>query len=168
MGLMDILRQYGGPAAGGTPPADVADHFDQVASQVPKQEMGDAIGAAFKSDATPPFGQMVGSLFGQSNPQQQAGVLNQLVRSFGPGALSGMAGGLLGRVLGGQAGASITPQQASQVSASDVSAIATHAQQQDPSIVDRLGSFYAEHPTLVKTLGAVALSAVMGHLSSRR
>lgn len=167
MGLLDILQQYAGGAMG-TPPTTVNDHFDQVAQQVPQQDLGNAIGAAFRSDATPPFGQMVGSLFGQSNPQQQAGVLNQLVRAIGPGALSGVAGGILDRVLGGQSATTITPQQASQLSPSDVNSIAAHAQEQDPSIVDRVGSFYAQHPTLVKTLGAVALSAVMGHLSTNR
>ena len=110
----------------------------------------------------------MGSLFGQSNSQQQAGVLNQLIQAIGPGALSGVAVGVLGRVLGGQSAGTITPQQASQLSPSDVNAIAEHAQQQDPSIVDRVGSFYAQHPTLVKTLGAVALSAVMGHLNANR
>ena len=167
MGLLDILQQYAGGATA-TPPSNVNDHFDQVAQQVPQQDLGNAIGAAFRSDATPPFGQMVGSLFGQSNPQQQAGVLNQLIQAIGPGALSGVAGGILGRVLGSQSASTITPQQASQLSPSDVNAIAAHAQQQDPSIVDRVGSFYAQHPTLVKTLGAVALSAVMGHLSASR
>lgn len=167
MGLLDILQQYAGGAAATR--ANVDDHFDEVARQVPAQDLGSGVAAAFRSDATPPFGQMVGSLFGQSNPQQQAGVLGQLIQSLGPAALSGVAGGVLGRMFGGnQAPATITPQQASQLSPSDVTAIAAHAEQQDPSIVDRIGGFYAQHPTLVKTLGAVALSAVMGHLSSRR
>jgi hypothetical protein len=164
MGLLDILQQYAG---GNTPQGNVSDHFDEVARQVPQQDLGNALGAAFRSDATPPFGQMVGSLFGQSNPQQQAGVLNQLIQAIGPAALSGVAGGMLGRVLGGQPG-SITPQQASQLSPTDVNAIAAHAERQDPSIVDRIGAFYAQHPTLVRTLGGVALSAIMGHLSANR
>jgi hypothetical protein len=33
------------------------------------------------------------------------------------------------------------------------------------SIVDRLGSFYAPHSTLVKTLGAGPLGAVMSHMN---
>jgi hypothetical protein len=49
-----------------------------------------------------------------------------------------------------------------------VSTIATHAEQQDDSIVDRLSSFYAQHPTLVKTLGVLALSAVMSHMNQQR
>lgn len=169
MGLLDILQQYAGNAL--APQANVHEHFDQVAPQVSTQDLGNGIADAFRSDATPPFGQMVGSLFNNSNPQQQAGLLNQLVQSLGTGGLSSVAGGMLGGLLGtgsGSVPASITPEQASQLSPSDVNAIAAHAQKQDPSIVDRVGSFYAEHPMLVKTLGAVALSAVMGSLSSRR
>ena len=168
MGLLDILQQYAGNAMA-APPADTDTHFDEVSRQVPHQDLGNGIAAAFRSDATPPFGQMVGQLFDRSNPQQQAGVLNQLVQSLGPAAAAALGGGALGRLLGtGATPATITPEQASQLSPADVGSIAAHAERQDPSIVDRVGSFYARHPTLVKTLGAVALSAVMGHLSSRR
>jgi hypothetical protein len=77
----------------------------------------------------------------------------------------------LGRILGpGAVGptTSITPTQAAQVSPADLSAIAATAHQQDGSIVDRLGSFYAQHPTLVKTLGVAALGAVMSHMNSQQ
>ena len=167
MGLLDILQQYAGNAL--APQANVHQHFDEVAPQVSQQDLGTGIAAAFRSDSTPPFGQMVGNLFNNSNPQQRAGLLNQLVQSLGSGGLGSVAGGVLGSLLGtSSTPAAITPEQASQLSPSDVTAIAAHAEKQDPSIVDRLGSFYAQHPTLVKTLGAVALSAVMGSLSSRR
>ncbi|MEO8080590.1 MAG: hypothetical protein ABI641_08670, partial [Caldimonas sp.] len=92
-----------------------------------------------------------------------------------PGALGSVAGGVLGKVLGGSpaaAGAAppstITPEQASKLSPADVGAIAAHAEQHDPSIVDRAASFYAQHPTLVKSLGALALSAVLGHLRTQQ
>ena len=170
MGLMDILKQY---TDASTPDqANVHDHFDQVARETSKQDLGGGIAAAFRSNATPPFEQSVGSLFGRSDPNQQAGLLNQLLPSLGSGALGGVAGGVLGRRLGSattNAGAStITPAQASQLSPDEVSALAAHAATSDPTIVDRVGAFYAEHPTLVRTLGAVALSAVMGHLNSRQ
>ncbi|MEO8936086.1 MAG: hypothetical protein ABI277_05575 [Burkholderiaceae bacterium] len=170
MNFLDILKQYTNPSA--APATDVENHFDQVAQQAPPQALGRGIAAALRSDATPPFGQAVGNLFGQSNPQQQAGLLNELIQSIGPGAISGVAGGVLGRFFGASTGGGATPTvtsaQASQLSPSDVNAIAAHAEQRDPSVIDRVGTFYAEHPTLVKTLGAVALSAVMGHLSARR
>ena len=168
MGLLDILSQYVNPSSAST--GNVMDHFDQVAQQAPQQDLGRGIAAAFRSDSTPAFGQSVGSLFGQSNPQQQTGLLNQLVQSIGPGALSGIAGGVLGRVLGGSMGAgvpTITPAQASQLSPADVSAIATHAQSQDDSVVDKVGGFYAQHPTLVKSLGAAALAIALGHMHSQ-
>jgi len=44
----------------------------------------------------------------------------------------------------------------------------TKAEQQDGSIVDRLGNFYAQRPTLVKTLGVAALGVVMAHMSTQQ
>lgn len=171
MGILDILKQYADPSAAA--PDRVENHFDEVAQQSSPSELGNGIAAAFRSEATPPFGQMVGSLFGRSNPQQQAGMLNQLVQALGPAALSSIGGGVLGRILGSAGGSQaslprITPEQASQLSPSDVGAIAAHAETHDGSIVDKMGSFYAEHPTLVKSIGASALAIVLGQMHSRR
>jgi hypothetical protein len=167
MGLLDILQQYANPAT--APTGNVHQHFDQVAQQASPQDLGDGVAAAFRSDATPPFGQMIGNLFGQSNPQQRAGILNQLVQVLGSGALSSVAGGVLGRVLGGSGNQTptITPEQAQQVSPADAAAIAEHAEKKDPSILDRAGEFYAQHPQLVKGLGAAALAIVLGRMRSQ-
>lgn len=167
MGILDVLQQYANPAA--APTDKVHEHFDQVAQQASSQQLGNGVAAAFRSDATPPFGQMVGNLFGQSNPQQRAGILNQLVQALGAGALSSAAGGVLGRVLGGSANATptITPEQASQISPSDAAVIAEHAEKKDPTILDRAGEFYAQHPQLVKGLGAAALAVVLGRMRSQ-
>ncbi|MEO8836055.1 MAG: hypothetical protein ABI364_04895, partial [Caldimonas sp.] len=64
--------------------------------------------------------------------------------------------------------APITPEQASQVSPADAGAIAAHAEQQDGSIVDKAAAFYAQHPTLVKSLGASALAIILGRMHSQR
>jgi hypothetical protein len=166
MGLMDILNQYANPGA--TPPAQVEEHFDQAAREADPADLSRGLSAAFRSDATPPFGQTVGNLFGQSDPQQQAGLLNQLVQALGSGALAGAAGNILGHVLGnapaGAAAPEITPSQASQLSPDDVTTLATHAQTQDDSIVEKLSAFYAQHPTLVKSIGAAGLAVALGHL----
>jgi hypothetical protein len=169
MGLLDILKQYSNPST--MPAGDVVGHFDSVAQQASPKDLGGGIAAALRSDATPPFGQAIGNLFGQSNPDQRAGVLNEILRTLGPAGLASAGGGILGRILGTAAAGpttSITPTQAAQVSPADLSTIASNAQQQDDSIVDRLGSFYAQHPTLVKTLGVAALGAVMSHMSRQR
>jgi hypothetical protein len=167
MGLLDVLQQYANPAA--APSDKVHEHFDQVAQQASSQQLGNGVAAAFRSDATPPFGQMIGNLFGQSTPEQRAGILNQLTQVLGSGALSSIAGGVLGRVLGGAGNAAptITPEQASQVSPADAAVIAEHAEKKDPSILDRAGEFYAQHPQLVKGLGAAALAIVLGRMRSQ-
>ena len=95
-------------------------------------------------------------------------MLNEILQALGPAAAATAGGGILGRILGStsaSSGDTITPTQAVQVSQSDLSTLAASAQQHDGSIVDRLGTFYAQHPTLVKTLGVVALGAVMSHMS---
>jgi len=168
MSLLDILSQY---ASSALPQADTASHFDTAAQQASPADLGGALASMFRSSATPAFGQQIGDLFNRSNPSQQAGLLNQILQSVGPSAL-GAAGGVLGSILGTGAASggtmpTITPEQASQVSPADVQAIANHAEQHDPSIIDRAGAFYAQHPTLVKSLGVAALALTMSHLSNR-
>jgi hypothetical protein len=59
----------------------------------------------------------------------------------------------------------VSPEQADQIPAETVQQLAEHAQKQNPSIVDQAGQFYAQHPTLVKALGAGSLALIMSHLS---
>ncbi len=81
MGLMDVLKQYSQP--GSQPSGDVFGHFDSVAQQASPSHLGGGIAAALRSDATPAFGQTIGNLFGQSNPEQKAGLLNEIVQALG-------------------------------------------------------------------------------------
>lgn len=165
MSLADILNRYVGSPQ---PQADTGAHFDQAASAAAPDQLGAALSSMFRSDQTPPFAQLVGNLFNNSNPQQRAGVLNQIVQALGPAAAGAGAGGILSQILGGAVpptGApNITPEQAAQVSPAAVTQLATHAEQHNPSVVDTLGSFYAQHPTLVKSLGGMALAVALGHL----
>jgi hypothetical protein len=90
---------------------------------------------------------------------------------MGPGLLSSLAGGALGNLgglgglLGGGSQPQVTPEQASQMTPEQVQQIAAQAEQHNPGIVDRMGDFYAEHPTLVKTLGGAALAIALGHMA---
>jgi len=163
MGWLDqiggMLQQYAG---GNAQTGNVEQDYQHVAQHAPPSALAPGISDAFRSDKTPPFGDMVSSMFGQSNGDQRAGILNQLIQAVGPGAL---AGGLLSR-LGG--GGTVTPEQAQQVSPSDVAVLAEHAQKQDPSIIDRAGEFYAQHPQLVQGLGVGALAMIMSRMSQHR
>ena len=166
MGFMNeigsLLKQYqGGSSAGQS--GNVEQDFQQVSQQAPQSSMAGALSSVFNSNQTPPFGNMVSQMFGQSNGDQKAGILNHLLSSVGPGALAGSAFGGLSSLLGG--GSSITPEQAHQVSPEAVQQLAEHAQQNDPSIVEKASQFYAQHPTLVQGLGASALAMMMSHMS---
>ncbi|MDF3838373.1 hypothetical protein P3W85_36400 [Cupriavidus basilensis] len=155
MSLMDFL-QSAATALGGTPEQQV----DHIAQNAPAGALGEVLASAFRSDQTPAFGNMVGELFGQSSGAQQAGMLNQLLATLGPAVLSGAAGGALGNLL--QPGATqVTPEQASQLTPAQVQEIAAHAEQAHPGVVDQIAGFYAQHPTLVKTIGGAALAIAL-------
>ena len=190
MNLGDILDQYAA-----RPTSTEAD-FDEVAAQAPPELLGDGIAQAFRSDQTPAFGDMVGQMFGGSNPSQRSGLLNVLIGALGPavlGKLGGMlggaggaggtisgggggggGGGILGSILGGltgSGGGSAAPQisqaDAERMSPTQVRDIAEEAEKSDPGILDRVGGFYAQHPDLVKMLGGAALAIALGRMANR-
>jgi hypothetical protein len=168
--VANVLQNYSQGSQSADPNA-VESHFNQVAQAAPQTDLADGLSAMFHSDQTPPFAQMIGQLFSNSNPQQRANLLNTLLSS---GAASGILA-QLGTAAGislpaglGTTTAPITPETAQQITPEMVQEAAAHAQQHDPSIVDRVAQIYAEHPTLVKTLGAAALSIALAHLSNRR
>jgi hypothetical protein len=171
MGLFDqlsvVLKQYANSSASGQINENVNDHFDQVAQAVPSSSLADGLAAAFRSNSTPGFGQMLGGLFNQSNGDQKAGILNQLVASAAPGALSQLAGGGgLAALLGGGV-SRLTSEQAQSVSPDLVQQLATHAEKNDPSLIDKASAFYSQHPALVKTLGGAALTIAMAKMAEK-
>jgi hypothetical protein len=174
--LGGLLQQYGGAGAAQAP-ATVDDDLDQITQRAPQSALADGLAAAFRSDQTPNFGQMTGQLFNNSSGQQRAGILNTLIGVAGPMILSqvlsrragsgGGLSGLIGLLSGGQQ-TQITPEQAAQIPADAVQEIAAQAEKKDPSVIDQVSNFYAEHPTLVKTLGAAALTIALAKIAQRQ
>ena len=161
MSLLDLLSKA--LSQGST--ANPEPHFDQVASQAAPGMVGDGVAEAFRSDQTEPFPQMVQNLFSRSDSTQQAGLLNKLIQAAGPVAL-GAAGGVLAKMLKpGQT--ELTADQASALRPEQVHDIAVAAQNNSPSVMDQVGNFYAEHPTLIKTLGGAALMIVLARMKNR-
>jgi hypothetical protein len=76
---------------------------------------------------------------------------------------------MLGKLLGqGNTGnVQVTPDQAAQVTPEQVEQVATHVEKHDPTVVDKIGGFYSEHPGLVKTLGSAALSIALASIAGR-
>ncbi len=167
--LGDLLQQFTGNQSADDAPDE---RVNEVLQNVPQSALSDGLAAAFRSDQTPAFGQMAAQLFSNSNPQQRAGMLNTLISVVGPALLAqlssrgGSGGGLAGiagLLAGGQP--SVTPEQAAEVSPEAVAELAAQAEQQDPNIIDQLSNFYAEHPTLVKTLGAAAIAIALQRMT---
>src|SRR5262249_47205596 len=140
--------------------------FQRVAQAAPQEVLASGISEAFRSNQTPSFPEMLANLFAQSDPGQRAGLLNRLLGSLGPGALGALPG--LESLSGLRAGGSLTPQQASQVSPNQVQQLAAHAEQQNPSVVDQVSNFYAQHPQVVKAVGGLALTLALQHMLKRR
>jgi hypothetical protein len=165
-GIMNVLAQYaGGNSSAG---ANAEQDFDKVSQNATPSHLAQGLSQAFQSNQTPPFAEMVKNLFLQSNGQQRAGLINQLLGSS-PGGLSGLlSGGLSGLLQGGGGGNQVTAEQAQNMSPEDVQALAEQAHRNNPSIVDQVSHFYSQHPDLVKTLGAGALTLVMAHMYDNR
>lgn len=155
--LMGLLEQYANPGTANA--ANAQQDFEQVSQTASQSHLASGLAEAFRSDQTPPFAHMLTTLFNNSDGQQRAGILNHLLSSIGPGAASGVLGNLLG------GGSQVTPEQAQQVQPEAVHQLAEQAERNDPSIIERAGAFYAQHPTLVKTLGAGSLAFIMSHMS---
>jgi len=83
---------------------------------------------------------MLGNLFANSNPDQRAGILNQLLSAVGPSGLaSGALGNLGGLLRGGNA--NVSPEQANEVSPDAVQQFAEHIEKRNPSVsIRRAGS----------------------------
>jgi hypothetical protein len=153
--LQDILNRYTGAGAGtASAPADPHSDYQQVARAAPPDVVAGGLSQAFRSDQTPPFPQMLANLFGQSDPNQRAGVLNRLRNALEPGAAA--------------AGGAVTPQQASQVSPQQVQDMAAQAERRNPSVIDEVSGFYAQHPQAVKAVGGLALTIALQHILKRR
>ena len=151
-GLLQQLANKGNEPV----PPQAQDQFHQIARSAPPEVLSQGLNDAFNSDQTPPFAQMVGHLFGHADNQQKTGIIGTLLGSLGGAAHPALA----------QAGINATPEQATQLSTEQVQQIAAQAQQANPGVVGEMSRFYAQHPVLVKSLGAAAMAIVLGRMRS--
>ena len=172
----DLLQRYSGAqqntaASNSTAAPDsttvhqsAQEDFQKVAQSAPPSAMSGALAAAFRSPNTPEFPQLIAHLFGESNGEQRAGILQRLLEAAGPAASSaGLLGGLSS--IFSRGAAAVTPQQAQRISPDSVQELAKQAAKRDPSIVERASEFYAQHPRIVQVLGAAVLAEAMRHMA---
>jgi hypothetical protein len=158
-----VLGKY---AAGSANHQEAEADFDHVARQAPRADLGAGLADAFRSPQTPPFPNMLSQLFGQSGGSQRASVLNTLITTLGPAVISQVLArrGVPGAERVG-ASQTVPPDVAQQIPQEAVEELAAEAERRDPSIVDKLGHFYADQPALVKTLGGAALVIAMAKIA---
>jgi hypothetical protein len=182
-----ILNQYANP----TPQAgDIEQDFDEVARNADPEDLRQGVDEAFRSDQTPPFGSMLGQLFGQADLNQRTGMLNQLLNAAGPTVLGALLGGNAGRsgglggflgsgghMLGGllekltgapQEPVQLSPEQVEQLTPAQVEQLATYAERENPGVIDQMAGFYARNPALFKALGGAALAIALGRMARTR
>ena len=156
-----LLRQYAG---GSTADAAAAEqHYDQATQSLDQGSLSSAIGSMMRSSDTPSFGNMVGQIFRNGSGDQKASMLNTILAGAGPAVLSQLSHLIPG--LG--TGSTITAAQAESVPTEVVQQAAQHAEQHDPSVVDRMSSVFAAHPTLVKTLGSAAMIIALREMAKK-
>ncbi len=166
--LTNVLQNYSQGAPAANDPAAVDEHFGQVVQAAPPADIAEGLSAMFRSDQTAPFAHMVGQLFSNSAGPQRANLLNTLLASgAGAGILAQLAK-TAGLNLPGLGATPITPETAAQIPPEAVQQAAAQAEQHDPTIIDRVSEIYAQHPTLVRTLGTAALGIALSHFANRR
>ncbi len=152
MALLDTLNQILANATNPDPR-----QVDQLAREAPRDQLKSSVGDALRSKETPQLSQIVADMFERASPQQRADILNTLTEKLGPGALAGVAGG----ALAGHEGPNtpmVPVDKATTLTPDQVRDVVTTARTADePGVFDRVSDFYAQHPELVKTLGAGAL-----------
>ena len=159
MALLDVLQQIFGSATAPDPK-----QIDAVTREASRDELKSGVGEALRSKETPQLAQIVADMFEKASPEQRAAILNTLTEKLGPGALAGVAGG----VLAGHEGATtpaVTADKATQITPAQVRDVVTTARTADePGVFDRVSDFYSQHPNLVKTLGAGALMIALARM----
>jgi hypothetical protein len=156
MGLLDsmkdMLAQYTGGAGGENAEAD----FHKVAQSADAGTLAQGIAEVMRSDQTPPFAQIVSQLFANASPDQKAAMITALVS-----AVPAEQRGALGAMLGGSSRASVGGAPTTLPSKDEVASMAQRAEQSGSGVIEAMSNFYAQHPTLVKTLGTTAMVIAM-------
>jgi hypothetical protein len=157
MGLLDDVKNAVGQfTSGGGSAQDLTAKFHQMVGSTDPSVLSQGITAALASNQTPPFAQMVSQLFANGTADQKAGMVNTLLAAATPEMQA-----KLSALIPGAAGGAISGGLANALSPDVVHSVATQMEQHNPGVVEKMGSFYSQHPTLVKSLGTAAMVVAM-------
>ena len=159
---MSLFDQLGGVLSsitgGNLNEQELHPNYDQIANTVPQSTLGSVIGPALQALGAGQAQQGIANSAQQMNAEQRGGLMQQLMGGFGNSGVN--VGSLLGQ-LGINQSVANNPQSATP---EEVSALAAHAQANNPGVFQEAMGFYSQHPTLVKALGAAAITQIATHL----
>ena len=159
--ISDLLRRYG-VGDGASNRDEARQHYDQISRAVPEDVLASVIGPAVGSLPSDQIETRVRNSATEMTPQQRGGFLETLLA--GLGAQSGSLQSVLDRI-------GVSPQVAENPQAAtpeEVGKVAAYAKQETPDVFHQAMGFYAKHPTLVKVLGTLAISAIAKNLFTKR
>jgi hypothetical protein len=152
--MKDLLAQYTSGAGAGNAEAD----FHKIAQSADAGTLAQGIAEVMRSDQTPPFAQIVSQLFASASSEQKSAMITALMSAV-PADQRGPLAAMLGGSASGTTGSSGAP--AAMPSRDTIASMAQRAEQSGAGVIDAMSRFYAEHPTLVKTLGTTAMVIAM-------
>jgi hypothetical protein len=145
---------------------NLLDDFSEVARSVPSKTIAHGLAAALRADQSASFGRKVAELFVHSNAELRVRTLNLLLEnSSKPTQSSWASAGLFGLV---PCMRQIESETAMHIAPEAISVLAEESEQCDPDVVDRISALYAQHPAIVRALGARAISIIMTHIAKDR
>ncbi len=153
-----VLNQLTGSAQGQDPHSQ----YDQLLNVVPAGVLGSMIGPALGSMATNELTQHILGSANAMDPQQRGTLFSSLLSAF---TSQGTDPSSLLSQIGVNPAVAVDPQSATP---EDVAALAAHAHQNAPDVFHKAMEFYGEHPVLVKTLGTVAVGAIVSHFMRKQ
>lgn len=153
--LGPLLQQY----AGGQPAASDADahaHYDQITAAVPQHQLAPAITAGLNTLPEDEVRDRVATSANQMSAPQRGSLVQTMIDGLGPNVASVLAQLGLNPALA---------QDPNQATGADAGSLAAHVQQERPEIFNKAMAVYAQHPMLVKALGAVAIAKIAQQLT---
>lgn len=164
---MNIMEQIGGilnqyaEGSGKVDRQQARNDYDQIASTVPPGLLGALIGPSLSSLGNDQVHERIFNSATEMTPQQRGGFLSQILGGLRG---SGIDVGSFLQMIGVSNAVEQNPEQASP---EDVAKVAAQTERTNPTIFQQAMSFFAEHPTLVKVLGTMAITAIARNLAHR-
>jgi len=164
MALLDqiggLLQQYA-RSSSNISREQARNDYDTIASAVPQDVLGSAIGPALSSLGREQVQERIGNSASEMTPTLRGQFLQALLNAVGGGG--GSYASILSQ-LGIDGSVATNPQQASP---DDVAKVAAHVHDTRPDAFNQAMGFFSEHPILVKVLGTMAIAKIAQHLSAR-